>query len=229
MAEVERIEIHIEANTQQAIENLQKLNSTLAILREKVGDGENLKKIAKNISAIGKATLPDAEKINSVADSLQRMQHSFVNISSGTNAYTITANRINTTNTRMGDSFRRLAANISRVVGLHLGGMSIYSTVKESSQYVEALNLFTASMGKYADKAGEFADKVSSVMGIDPAQWMRYQGVFMTLASGFGIAGDRAEVMSQQMTQLTYDKRLSLHGAIRVEEQGEPRNLGCAA
>ena len=42
-------------------------------------------------------------------------------------------------------------------------------------------------------------------MGIDPGSWMRYQGVFQTLATGFGVAGDRAAVMSQQLTQLGYD------------------------
>ena len=42
-------------------------------------------------------------------------------------------------------------------------------------------------------------------MGIDPGEWMRNQGTFMTLATGFGVVSDRAYVMSQQLTQLGYD------------------------
>jgi hypothetical protein len=60
-------------------------------------------------------------------------------------------------------------------------------------------------MGGYADSAKQYAEEVSELMGIDPSDWMRNQGVFMTLASGFGVAGDRAATMSQQLTQLGYD------------------------
>ena len=42
-------------------------------------------------------------------------------------------------------------------------------------------------------------------MGIDPSAWMRNQGVFMTLATGFGVAADKAQIMSQNLTQLGYD------------------------
>ena len=71
--------------------------------------------------------------------------------------------------------------------------------------YVEDLNLFTASMGEYASKAKDFAENVGDLMGIDPADWMRNQGVFNTMIKGFGAAGDRAYTMSQNLTQLGYD------------------------
>lgn len=77
--------------------------------------------------------------------------------------------------------------------------------IAKSNEYVEDLNLFTAAMGKYASEAERYANKVSEIVGIDPAAWLRNQGVFMTLATGFGVAGDRAALMSQQLTQLGYD------------------------
>lgn len=67
------------------------------------------------------------------------------------------------------------------------------------------MNLFSVAMGKYAESARNYAQEVANVMGIDPGSWMRYQGIFQTLATGFGVAGDRAAVMSQQLTQLGYD------------------------
>ena len=84
-------------------------------------------------------------------------------------------------------------------------GKTIYSFVKKSSEYMENVNLFTVSMGEYADEAQKYAESVGEVMGIDPGEWMRNQGVFMTLATGFGVAGDRAAVMSKNLTQLGYD------------------------
>lgn len=84
-----------------------------------------------------------------------------------------------------------------------------YNMVKEwvnlSMDYIENVNLFTVSMGKFADEAKEYAEAVSEAMGIDPSEWMRNQGVFMTLATGFGIVSDRAYIMSKNLTQLGYD------------------------
>lgn len=77
--------------------------------------------------------------------------------------------------------------------------------IQESNDYVENLNLFTVAMGEYAEEAQAYAETVSEIMGIDPSDWMRNQGVFMTLATGFGVASDRAEIMSRNLTQLGYD------------------------
>lgn len=82
---------------------------------------------------------------------------------------------------------------------------AVYEWVDAANTYIEDMNLFSVAMGKYAESARNYAQEVANVMGIDPGSWMRYQGVFQTLATGFGVAGDRAAVMSQQLTQLGYD------------------------
>ena len=88
--------------------------------------------------------------------------------------------------------------------------------IGESNEYIENLNLFNASMGQYAREAQTYAEKVGELMGIDPSMWMRNQGVFMTLATGFGVASDRAYIMSKNLTQLGYD--LSSFFNIRVDD-----------
>lgn len=75
----------------------------------------------------------------------------------------------------------------------------------ESNEYIETLNLFKVTMGDASDEALEFANNVSKVMGIDVADWMQYQGTFKNLTSGFGVASDKANIMSQNLTQLSYD------------------------
>lgn len=82
---------------------------------------------------------------------------------------------------------------------------AIYSAVEKSMDYTENMNLFSVSMGEYASEARKYAETVSEVMGIDTSDWIRSQGVFMTLATGFGVAGDRAATMSKNLTQLGYD------------------------
>ena len=81
----------------------------------------------------------------------------------------------------------------------------IASCISKTNDYIETVNLFNVSMGKFAKEAGEYAETVSEVMGIDPSEWMRNQGMFMTLATGFGVVEDRAYTMSKNLTQLGYD------------------------
>ena len=124
-----------------------------------------------------------------------------------------------------GNSFGKMATQVTGAwLALRKTTRTISSWINESNDYVEAHNLFTASMGEYAASAQEYAEKVSDVMGVDPSTWMKSQGVFMTLATGFGVAGDRAAVMSQQLTQLGYD--LSSFFNIPVEESMQKLKSG---
>lgn len=91
------------------------------------------------------------------------------------------------------------------VVSLRTAAGWIGKAITLSNKYQEDLNLFTASMRKYAAAAQEYAENVSEVMGIDPAEWMRNQGIFNTLLTGFGAVSDRAYTMSKNLTQLGYD------------------------
>ena len=84
-------------------------------------------------------------------------------------------------------------------------GKGAWSAIKESMEYTENMNLFSVAMGEYAQDAYDYAEIVSDAMGIDTSEWIRAQGVFMTLSTGFGVAGDRAAKMSKNLTQLGYD------------------------
>ena len=95
---------------------------------------------------------------------------------------------------------------------------SIAGLIDKSNTYIENINLFNASLGKFAGKAQEYAEHVGDIMGIDPGAWMRNQGVFQTLATGFGVAADRAYIMSKNLTQLGYD--LSSFFNIAVDGEG---------
>lgn len=95
-----------------------------------------------------------------------------------------------------------------------------------SNQYQEDLNLFTASLGKYAEEAKQYAETVSEALGIDPSVWLRNQGVFQTLITGFGVVNDRAYTMSKNLTQLGYD--LSSYFNITVEDAMQKLQSGIA-
>lgn len=79
------------------------------------------------------------------------------------------------------------------------------SAISESMNYTETFNYFNVAMKNYTAQAEEYAQKVNSVMGINVEQWENAQATFMSLGTTFGLTGDKANLMSQQLTQLTYD------------------------
>lgn len=74
-----------------------------------------------------------------------------------------------------------------------------------SNDYIENLNLFEVAMGKGAKEALNYAESVNKALGIDVSDWIRNQGVFKQVTSGFGVLNDTSDIMSKNLTQLGYD------------------------
>lgn len=81
----------------------------------------------------------------------------------------------------------------------------IRTAITKSNEYVENMNLFRVALGGYADEAQRYAETVERVMGIDQSEWMKSQGIFMQIASGFGMAEESAYKLSKALTQVSYD------------------------
>jgi len=175
-----------------------------------------------------------ASQVQQLADAFAPLATQMQAISSGFAAFPAriqklitSTNNLSKSNDRASTSYVNLAAKIGiAIVAVKKAASVLAGFINKSNQYIEALNLFTVSMGEYAGQAQEYAEKVSDVMGIDPAEWMRNQGVFMTITKGFGVASDRAYTMSQNLTQLAYD--LASFGNIPFEEAFQKLQSGIA-
>lgn len=118
-----------------------------------------------------------------------------------------------TSNNKLSKSFGNLGKSVSstalKITGMFLGAnrlVNLFSDAfNESNEYIESMNLFRVSMGDAADEALRYAEIVQDAMGIDIAEWITNQGVFMRMATGFGVSADKAELMSRNLTQLGYD------------------------
>jgi hypothetical protein len=131
------------------------------------------------------------------------------NITKASNAMKDYANKADKSSKSLKSITDKLAQNISKTRTL-AGAFNSAANVManwftESNEYIETLNLFNVTMGESADEAYKFAESVSNAMGIDIAEWMQYQGTFKNLTAGFGVASDKANIMSQNLTQLSYD------------------------
>ena len=174
----------------------------------------SLKKLIDGLNTLDDSAISAlADKIQKLATALKPLGDEMQKVANGFSAFPAkiqrlitNTDRLSTSNNKAATSYINLYAKLKMAVtGLKTIGLKIASMIKEMNDYIENINLFNASLGKYASEAQRYAESVGELMGIDPGEWMRNRGVFMTLATGFGVVGDRAYTMSQQLTQLGYD------------------------
>lgn len=164
----------------------------------------DIDEFSNQMTRLANAMRPFATEMQHVADGFSAMPSRIQRLITTTEKYNNTVNKGSTQTSRFGISLKSIKT-AGVVAGIRMIRQEISKAITESNAYQEDLNLFTASMGQYAKEAQEYAENVGEIMGIDPAKWMRNQGVFNTLLSGFGSVADRSYLMSKNLTQLGYD------------------------
>ena len=228
---IEQLQIEVGALSTSAEQSLRNLKATMDGLKDACKGGAGLSSISKPLEklreSLSKFTDSDVERLRQLTEALKSMQ--------GLDKLSISpeiARQIREINNALASGSRNsslgaetLANKVNMLAGIGLAykavskvGRAIAGFIDKSNAYIENVNLFNASLGEFADEAQEYAEKVGNLMGIDPGAWMRNQGVFQTLATGFGVASDRAYIMSKNLTQLGYD--LSSFFNIAVDGEG---------
>lgn len=199
------------ANGLRPLSELDKANMTtfinqLSKLPKVIEDLEaaDIDKFTQQMTALAAAMKPFADEMQKVSNGFSAFPSKIQKLITSTEKYNASARKATFTTGKFTSGLKAL--NVAAVaITFRKIGHFIAQAVTESNKYQEDLNLFTVALGQYAAEAQNYAEKVSDVMGIDPAQWLRNQGVFNTLLTGFGDTAERAQLMSQNLTQLGYD------------------------
>lgn len=187
------------ANMTTFINQLSKLPKVIEDL-----EAADIDKFTQQMTALAAAMKPFADEMQKVSNGFSAFPSKIQKLITSTEKYNASARKATSTTGKFTSGLKAL--NVAAVaITFRKIGHFIAQAVTESNKYQEDLNLFTVALGQYAAEAQNYAEKVSDIMGIDPAQWLRNQGVFNTLLTGFGDTADRAQLMSQNLTQLGYD------------------------
>lgn len=180
------------------------LTSTINALNKLPNVASKLKEM--DLQEFGRQIDELANKLEPLNKALYNVGTTFDRLPSKVRQLANVTDRATRSNRKLSFTYTELLSKARLFIG-GISGMAhiIGRCINESNKYVEDLNLFNASMGEYTTEARKYADTVSEAMGIDPAEWMRNQGIFQTMAEGFGVASDRAYIMSKNLTQLGYD------------------------
>lgn len=198
------------ANMTTFINQLSKLPKVIEDL-----EAADIDKFTQQMTALAAAMKPFADEMQKVSNGFSAFPSKIQKLITNTEKYNASVRKATSTTGKFTSGLKAL--NVAAVaITFRKIGHFIAQAVTESNKYQEDLNLFTVALGQYADEAKEYAEYVSDIMGIDPAQWLRNQGIFNTLLTGFGDTAERAQLMSQNLTQLGYD--LSSYVNIPIEE-----------
>jgi hypothetical protein len=76
---------------------------------------------------------------------------------------------------------------------------------KEAIEFVENYNLFNVSMRGNVEEQLKFQYALNNAFKTNMSETLRYQGFFANLSSSLGITNEATDVLSQNLTKLTYD------------------------
>ena len=202
-------------------------------------DSIDMDKFASSIARVTTAIKPLASEMNKVSSGFSALPTKLQRVIYGLDKSSASAKNANKSFGNLFSGFAGGSIKITAVyyilkkVGSVLGGF-----VSEGNDYIENLNLFEVAMGSGAKSALAYAETVNKALGIDVSEFIRNQGVFKQVASGFGVIENKANLMSKNLTTLGYDIssffNISVEDAMQKTQSGisgeiEPlRRLGYA-
>ena len=194
-------------------------------------DASNLKALGSAFNAIGK--VPDltnklkATDLDSFASSCQKISaaltplasqldkvgNAFAKLPPQLSKVVTQANRVTAANERQKKSYLSLSNQLNgfmlsakKLVTLKAIAEYLGKAVAKFNDFYEATDLFHNAMGNLSGEADTLISKMQGLLGVDPTKAMTYMATIQSLGTSFGLASDKAYVLSKNLTQLAYDE-----------------------
>lgn len=194
-------------------------------------DASSLKALGSAFNAIGK--VPDltdklkATDLDSFASSCQKISaaltplasqldkvgNAFAKLPPQLSKVVTQANRVTAANEKQRKSYLSLSnqmngfmRNMAKLVSLKAIAEYLGNAVAKFNDFYEATDLFHNAMGNLSGEADTLISKMQGLLGVDPTKAMTYMATIQSLGTSFGLASDKAYVLSKNLTQLAYDE-----------------------
>ena len=194
-------------------------------------DASNLKALGSAFNAIGK--VPDltdklkttnldsfassCQKISTaltpLASQLDKVGNAFAKLPPQLSKVVTQANRVTAANEKQRKSYLSLSnqmngfmRNMAKLVSLKAIAEYLGNAVAKFNDFYEATDLFHNAMGNLSGEADTFISKMQGLLGVDPTKAMTYMATIQSLGTSFGLASDKAYILSKNLTQLAYDE-----------------------
>lgn len=194
-------------------------------------DASSLKSLGSAFNAIGK--VPDltdklkATDLDSFASSCQKISaaltplasqldkvgNAFAKLPPQLSKVVTQANRVTAANEKQCKSYLSLSnqmngfmRNMAKLISLKAIAEYLGNAVAKFNDFYEATDLFHNAMGNLSGEADTLISKMQGLLGVDPTKAMTYMATIQSLGTSFGLASDKAYILSKNLTQLAYDE-----------------------
>lgn len=168
-------------------------------------DSKTLDDFATSCKKITDALDPLASKIETVGNSFAKLPSNIQKVIAATDGATKASNKSAKSYLSLSNQLNGFIRNMAKLVSLKAIATYLGNAAEKFNSYYEAANLFGVSMKGLTGEASTFINKMETLLGIDPTEAMNNMATIQGLTTSFGMASDKAYVLSKNLTQLGYD------------------------
>ena len=168
-------------------------------------DSKTLDDFATSCKKITDALDPLASKIETVGNSFAKLPSNIQKVIAATDGATKASSKSAKSYLSLSNQLNGFIRNMAKLVSLKAIATYLGNAAEKFNSYYEAANLFGVSMKGLTGEASTFINKMETLLGIDPTEAMNNMATIQGLTTSFGMASDKAYVLSKNLTQLGYD------------------------
>lgn len=168
-------------------------------------DSKTLDDFATSCKKITDALDPLASKIETVGNSFAKLPSNIQKVIAATDGATKASSKSAKSYLSLSNQLNGFMRSAAKLVSLKAIATYLGNAAEKFNSYYEAANLFGVSMKGLTGEASTFINKMETLLGIDPTEAMNNMATIQSLTTSFGVASDKAYVLSKNLTQLGYD------------------------
>lgn len=168
-------------------------------------NSKTLDDFATSCKKITDALDPLASKIETVGNSFAKLPSNIQKVIAATDGATKASNKSAKSYLSLSNQLNGFIRSAAKLVSLKAIATYLGNAAEKFNSYYEAANLFGVSMKGLTGEASTFINKMETLLGIDPTEAMNNMATIQGLTTSFGMASDKAYVLSKNLTQLGYD------------------------
>lgn len=168
-------------------------------------DSKTLDDFATSCKKITDALDPLASKIETVGNSFAKLPSNIQKVIAATDGATKSSSKSAKSYMSLSNQLNGFIRSAAKLVSLKAIATYLGNAAEKFNSYYEAANLFGVSMKGLTGEASTFINKMETLLGIDPTEAMNNMATIQGLTTSFGMASDKAYILSKNLTQLGYD------------------------
>lgn len=169
-------------------------------------DSKTLDDFAEVCKKVASAISPLASKLDKVGRSFSSLPSKIKSAINSTTHFSSANQKASTSLSSLASQLENVKKRAAQLVSLKAIATYLANAVTKFNDFYEATDLFNNAMGELSGQATELINKMESLLGIDPTEAMTNIATIQSLATSFGLASDKAYILSKNLTQLAYDE-----------------------